>query len=58
MEAALLAYAALPDAAWAAQQAAAFPHLAQLVCSPSLGVRRALRTLLQRRVAPALRALA
>ncbi len=50
VDAALHAYAGLSSAAWARQQAAAFPHLAQLVCSPSKGVRRALRSLLQQQV--------
>lgn len=50
VDAALRAYAGLSPAAWARQQATAFPHLARLVCSPSRGVRRALRTLLQQQV--------
>lgn len=50
MDAALQAYAGLSSAAWVRQQAAAFPHLARLVCSPSKGVRRALRTLLDQQV--------
>ena len=50
VDAALRAYAGLSPSAWSRQQAAAFPALASLVCSPSRGVRRALRSLLQRQV--------
>ena len=50
MDAALQAYAALSPAAWGRQQAAAFPHLATLVCSPSRPVRKSLKVLLQRQV--------
>lgn len=56
MEAALRAYAGLSPAVWARQQAGAFPHLARLVCSPSRGVRRALRALLLQQVPGALEA--
>lgn len=50
MDAALLAYGGLSPAAWSRQQAAVFPHLARLVCSPNRGVRRALKAVLQRQV--------
>lgn len=57
VDAALQAYAGLSPAAWARQQTAAFPHLARLVCSPSKGVRRALRVLLQQQVPSAIAAM-
>lgn len=50
VDAALRAFAGLSSAAWAAQQGAAFPHLARLVCSPSRPLRKSLQALLRRQV--------
>lgn len=50
VDAALHAYAGLSPPVWSRQQAAAFPHLARLVCSPSRPVRKALKALLQQHV--------
>lgn len=56
VDAALRAFAGLSPAAWAAQQGAAFPHLARLVCSPSRPLRKSLQALLRGQVPPCLAA--
>lgn len=50
VEAALAAFASMPQDMWRRQQGVVFSHLAALMCSPSRGVRQALRRLVQRQM--------